>query len=435
MDLIQKTATGEDVAFADIRAELLNRVEPATVAHLPENELKKRVELLLSAIANERQLALNRIDQARMTQAVVDDITGLGPLETLLRDDTINDIMVNGPNEVYVERAGILERTDIRFRDQQHTLFVAQRIASTIGRRIDESNPMLDARLLDGSRVNIILPPLAVNGPYFSIRKFYRDVAELPVLVRNGAMTPNMARALNIAAKCRLNIIISGGTGAGKTTLLNAMSQSIGDGERVVTIEDVAELQLKKNHVLPLETRQANIEGRGEIGSRDLVKNALRMRPDRIIIGEVRGAEAFDMMQAMNTGHNGSMTTVHANSTDDAVRRIENMVQMAETALPVSAIRSQINSAVDMIVQVERMRDGVRRVTNVSQLVGIKDGELIVEALWQFRYVGEDASGRIQSRFAAHPCRPVFYDRLSYFGEGEAFLEALASDAEAGAHA
>jgi pilus assembly protein CpaF len=364
-----------------------------------------------------------------MTQAVVDDITGLGPLEFLLRDNSINDIMVNGPDEVYVERLGILERTNIRFRDKQHTLFVAQRIASTIGRRIDESNPMLDARLLDGSRVNIILPPLAVNGPYFSIRKFYRDVAELPVLVRNGAMSPNMAKLLNIAAKCRLNIIISGGTGAGKTTLLNAMSQSIGDGERVVTIEDVAELQLKKSHVLPLETRQANIEGRGEIGARALVKNALRMRPDRIIIGEVRGAEAFDMMQAMNTGHNGSMTTIHANTTEDAIRRIENMVQMAETALPVSAIRSQINSAVDMIVQVERMRDGIRRITNIAYLKGIENGEIIVESLSKFKYLGEK-DGKIISQFVSNTSRPPFFDRLSFFGEGEAFLEALSADSE-----
>jgi pilus assembly protein CpaF len=429
MDMSQKTATGEDVAFADIRAELLSRIEPSTVAHLPEEELVRRIERHLSAIANEQQLALNRQDQALMTQAVVDDITGLGPLEFLLRDNSINDIMVNGPDEVYVERLGILERTNIRFRDKQHTLFIAQRIASTIGRRIDESNPMLDARLLDGSRVNIILPPLAVNGPYFSIRKFYRDVAELPALVRNGAMSPNMAELLNIAAKCRLNIIISGGTGAGKTTLLNAMSQSIGDGERVVTIEDVAELQLKKSHVLPLETRQANIEGRGEIGARDLVKNALRMRPDRIIIGEVRGAEAFDMMQAMNTGHNGSMTTIHANTTEDAIRRIENMVQMAETALPVSAIRSQINSAVDMIVQVERMRDGIRRITNIAYLKGIENGEIIVESLSKFKYLGEK-DGKIISQFVSNTSRPPFFDRLSFFGEGEAFLEALSADSE-----
>ncbi len=429
MDMSQKTATGEDVAFADIRAELLSRIEPSTVTHLPEEELVRRIERHLSAIANEQQLALNRQDQALMTQAVVDDITGLGPLEFLLRDNSINDIMVNGPDEVYVERLGILERTNIRFRDKQHTLFIAQRIASTIGRRIDESNPMLDARLLDGSRVNIILPPLAVNGPYFSIRKFYRDVAELPALVRNGAMSPNMAELLNIAAKCRLNIIISGGTGAGKTTLLNAMSQSIGDGERVVTIEDVAELQLKKSHVLPLETRQANIEGRGEIGARDLVKNALRMRPDRIIIGEVRGAEAFDMMQAMNTGHNGSMTTIHANTTEDAIRRIENMVQMAETALPVSAIRSQINSAVDMIVQVERMRDGIRRITNIAYLKGIENGEIIVESLSKFKYLGEK-DGKIISQFVSNTSSPPFFDRLSFFGEGEAFLEALSADSE-----
>ena len=429
MNLHQKTATGEDVTFAEIRLELLSRIEPATVAHLPENELVRRIERLLTAIANERQLALNRLDQDRMTRAVVDDITGLGPLEDLLRDDTINDILVNGPDEVYVERLGILERTNIRFRDQQHTLFVAQRVASTIGRRVDESTPMLDARLLDGSRVNIILPPLAVNGPYFSIRKFYRDVAELPMLVQNGAMTPNMAKALGIAAKCRLNIIISGGTGAGKTTLLNAMSQQIGDGERVVTIEDVAELQLKKSHVLPLETRQANIEGRGEIGARDLVKNALRMRPDRIIIGEVRGAEAFDMMQAMNTGHNGSMTTVHANSAGDAVRRIENMVQMAETALPISAIRAQIDSAVDIIIQVERMRDGVRRITDVAYLDGFENGEIKVGSLWRFQYLGEDPSGKIRSAFVSAPARPPFFDRIDYFGEGAAFLEAVMADA------
>lgn len=431
MELHHKTATGEDIAFADIRAELLSQIEPATVAHLPEPELVRRIERLLSAIANERQLALNRFDQERMTRAVVDDITGLGPLEALLRDDTINDILVNGPDEVYVERRGKLELTNVKFRDRQHTLFVAQRVASTIGRRVDESNPMLDARLLDGSRVNIILPPLAVNGPYFSIRKFYRDVAELPILVRNGAMTPNMAKAIGIATKCRLNIVISGGTGAGKTTLLNAMSQQITDGERVVTIEDVAELQLKKSHVLQLETRQANIEGRGEIGARDLVKNALRMRPDRIIIGEVRGAEAFDMMQAMNTGHNGSMTTIHANSTVDAVRRIENMVQMAETALPISAIRAQIDSAVDLIVQVERMRDGVRRVTNIAYLKGLENGEIIVEPLWRFQYLGEEADGSIRSGYITAPTKPPFFDRLSYFGEGEAFLEAISADLEA----
>ena len=341
-----------------------------------------------------------------MTQAVVDDITGLGPLEFLLRDNSINDIMVNGPDEVYVERLGILERTNIRFRDKQHTLFVAQRIASTIGRRIDESNPMLDARLLDGSRVNIILPPLAVNGPYFSIRKFYRDVAELPVLVRNGAMSPNMAKLLNIAAKCRLNIIISGGTGAGKTTLLNAMSQSIGDGERVVTIEDVAELQLKKSHVLPLETRQANIEGRGEIGARDLVKNALRMRPDRIIVGEVRAGEAFDMLQAMNTGHDGSMTTVHANTPRDALSRLEQMIGMSGIEISPASARAQIASAIDVVVQVARLADGRRKVVSLAEVTGMESSTITMQEIFRFKQTARTAEGAVVGHFEATGIRP-----------------------------
>jgi pilus assembly protein CpaF len=308
-------------------------------------------------------------------------------------------------------------------------MHVAQRIASQIGRRVDESSPMLDARLADGSRVNVIIPPISLKGPCISIRKFSRAMMNMPKFVELGSVSKTLARALEIAARCRLNVIISGGTGSGKTTLLNALSTMIDHGERIVTIEDAAELQLQQPHVVQLETRPPNLEGKGQITQRDLVSNALRMRPDRIIVGEVRGSEAFDMMQAMNTGHNGSMSTIHANSARDALARIENMILMANVNLPIRAIRGQIVSAVDLIVQTERMRDGVRRVTEVMQVAGLEEDVISLGALFVYQYEGENADGSLRGTFKPTRVRPRFLPRLEYFNLGQAFLETLAEPA------
>ena len=325
---------------------------------MPHDLLTADMEQLVSEIATERRIQLNGREQRALASELVHDMLGLGPLEPLLEDDSINDIMVNGPDKMFVERRGKVVLSNMRFRDATHLANICQRIAAAVGRRIDESSPMVDARLKDGSRVNIVFPPLALDGPYMSIRKFGSKTIDFARLIEFGAMTPSVAKLLEIAGRARLNVIISGGTGSGKTTLLNAMSRMIDHGERIVTIEDAAELQLQQPHVVRLETRPASLEGRGEITQRDLVRNALRMRPDRIIIGEVRGGEAFDMLQAMNTGHDGSMSTIHANTTRDALTRIENMVQMGNMGLPSRAIRTQIVGAVDLIVQVERQRDG-----------------------------------------------------------------------------
>ena len=409
----------------EIRDVVLQRIEPASAIRMPREELTSRIGALVAAIADERRHLLNRAEQHALTAEIVDDIAGLGPLEALIQDDGINDVLVNGPSKIYVERAGKLELTPLRFRNDAHVLHVAQRIASSVGRRVDESSPMLDARLLDGSRVNIIIPPLSLAGPSISIRKFAKGKMDFARLAELGALTPALGKVLEIAARCRLNIIVSGGTGSGKTTLLNALSRQIDPGERIITIEDAAELQLQQPHVLPLETRPPNIEGAGEIVQRDLVRNALRMRPDRIILGEVRGSEAFDMMQAMNTGHHGSMSTIHANTTRDALARLENMILMANTSLPIPAIRAQVASAIDLIIQVERMRDGVRRIVEVVEVTG-REGDIItLSPLFAFRYQGETPDGRIRGVFEAHRNRPHFYPRLEYFGYGEAFMAAL----------
>ncbi|HEY6833815.1 MAG TPA: CpaF family protein, partial [Pseudolabrys sp.] len=351
-------STASSSAADVIRDEVLTRIEPAVAVHLTKSELGVRVDALVATIANEQRLLLNQAEQHALAVIIVDEMVGLGPLEPLLRDPTVNDILVNGPLMTFVERRGKLELTQLRFRNNAHVLHVAQRIASSIGRRIDESSPMLDARLADGSRVNVIISPLSLRGPCISIRKFSKSMMDLTKFTEIGSVSAPLAHALEIAARCRLNILISGGTGSGKTTLLNALSRMIDQGERIITIEDAAELQLQQPHVIQLETRPSNIEGRGEVAQRDLVRNALRMRPDRIIMGEVRGSEAFDMMQAMNTGHNGSMSTIHANSARDALARLENMILMANVNLPMSAIRGQITSAIDLVIQTERMRDG-----------------------------------------------------------------------------
>ena len=411
--------------------QILARVEPALAVRMTRAELTTRVEELVAEIADQGRLLLNHQEQQTLAAAMVDDMIALGPLESLLHDDTVSDILVNGPHQIYVEQRGKLVMTKVQFRNGLHVFHVAQRIASSIGRRVDESSPMLDARLADGSRVNVVIPPLSLKGPCISIRKFTRSFLDFSKLVALKSVSPELAQALEIAAQCRLNILISGGTGSGKTTLLNAMSSLIDLGERVVTIEDIAELQLQQPHVIPLETRPANVEGKGEVTQRDLVRNALRMRPDRIIVGEVRGGEAFDMMQAMNTGHNGSMSTVHANSARDALARVENMVLMANVNLPSRAIRGQMVSALDLVVQIERMRDGTRRVTELSEVVGMEGEVVILSNLFTFRYEGENPDGTLSGTFEASGVRPRFLPRLENYGLAVAFMKAIgAKEAE-----
>jgi pilus assembly protein CpaF len=397
-------------------------MDPVAVASTPPDRLELEVERLISEIATERRIQLNGRELA---SDLVHDMLGLGPLEILLEDDSIADIMVNGPGRVFIERSGKVVASSAKFRDTAHLSSICQRIAAAVGRRIDESSPMVDARLKDGSRVNIVFPPLALDGPYLSIRKFGRKAIDFNKLIEFGALTSQVARILEIAGRSRLNVIISGGTGSGKTTLLNAMSRMIDPAERVVTVEDAAELQLQQPHVVRLETRPPSLEGRGEITQRDLVRNALRMRPDRIIIGEVRSGEAFDMLQAMNTGHDGSMSTVHANTTRDALTRIENMVQMGNMGLPSRAIRTQIVGAVHMIVQVERQRDGGRRVIQVTEVCGMEGEVVILNDIFQWEMEGEGPDGRLRGRYKVSRARPNFLTRLSYFGLERAWFAAM----------
>jgi pilus assembly protein CpaF len=416
-------------ALLELRTLCLARLDPAAVASTPPDRLAIEVERLIADIATERRIQLNGREQRNLAGDLVHDMLGLGPLEALLEDDLVADIMVNGPFSVFVERRGKMELSPARFRDVAHLSNVCQRIAAGVGRRIDESSPMVDARLKDGSRVNIVFPPLALDGPYLSIRKFSKKSIDFARLIELGAMTPPVARVLEIAGRCRLNVIISGGTGAGKTTLLNAMSRMIDPGERIVTVEDAAELQLQQPHVVRMETRPPSLEGRGEVTQRDLMRNALRMRPDRIIIGEVRSDEAFDMLQAMNTGHDGSMSTVHANTTRDALTRIENMVQMGKMGLSSRAIRTQIVGAVHLIVQVERQRDGGRRVTQVTEVCGMEGEVVIMNDIFQLKNEGEDPDGRLRGRYCVSRARPGFQTRLDYFGLERAWVSAM-EDAE-----
>ncbi|MBV9734916.1 MAG: CpaF family protein [Acidisphaera sp.] len=411
--------------MTELRTLCLTRLDPAIVANTPPDRLEAEVERLIAEIATERRLQLNGREQRELAAELVNDMLGLGPLEPLLEDESVTDIMVNGPERVFVERRGKVTQSQVRFRDSGHVANICQRIAAAVGRRIDESSPMVDARLKDGSRVNIVFMPLALDGPYLSIRKFSRKVIDFAKLIQYGSLTPPVARILEIAARCRLNIIISGGTGSGKTTLMNAMSRLIDHGERIITVEDAAELQFQQPHVVRMETRPSSLEGRGEVTQRDLVRNALRMRPDRIIIGEVRGAEAFDMLQAMNTGHDGSMSTIHSNTTRDALTRIENMVMMGNLGLSARAIRTQIVGAVDVIVQVERQRDGGRRVTQVTELCGMEGEVVILNDIFLFDVEGESMDGKLHGRYRTSHARPSFLDRLSYFGLDRAWLAAL----------
>ncbi|MBR0680582.1 CpaF family protein [Roseomonas eburnea] len=415
---------------ADLRAICLARIDPASVAALPQEALFAEVERMIAEIADGQRIGLSAREQREVAAELVDDMLGLGPLAPLLEDETVTDIMVNGPFRVFIEQKGRLTLSNVRFRDGTHLAGIAQRIAAQVGRRIDESSPMVDARLPDGSRVNIIFPPLSLLGPCLSIRKFAKRKIDFQQMVQNGSVAPAMARILEVAARSRLNIIVSGGTGSGKTTMLNALSRLIDPTERIVTCEDAAELQLQQPHVIPLETRPANLEGRGEVTQRDLVKNALRMRPDRIILGECRGAEAFDMLQAMNTGHDGSMSTIHANTTRDAVTRIENMVLMGQTSLPARAIRQQIVSAVDLIVQIERMRDGVRRVTQLTEVCGLEGEVVVLNDIFQWEYEGEEPGGKLRGSYRVSRARPAFAPRLAYFGLDRAWFSALGEAGE-----
>jgi pilus assembly protein CpaF len=401
--------------ITELRNQCLLRIDPAAVAALPPDRLGPEVERLVAEIATERRIQLNGREQRQVASDLVHDMLGLGPLQSLLDDETVSDIMVNGPNRVFVERAGKVTLSDARFRDAAHVGNICQRIASSIGRRVDESSPMCDARLADGSRVNIVFTPLALDGPYISIRKFAKNRLTFARMVAGGSCSPQLAQILEIAGRARLNIIISGGTGSGKTTLMNAISTTIDPGERIVTIEDAAELQLQQPHVVRLETRPPSLEGKGEVTQRDLVRNALRMRPDRVIVGEVRSAEAFDMLQAMNTGHDGSMSTVHANTTRDAISRIENMVQMGNMGLPLRAIRTQIVSAVDLIVQVERQRDGKRRVTQVTDVIGLEGDVVTLNDIFYLEIDGESATGDLLTHYKVNRVRPSFQERLGYF--------------------
>jgi pilus assembly protein CpaF len=412
-------------ALKRLREAVLDRIRPEVAAQMAPDQLRVELEALIHELANRERVELSAREQARLTEEFVNEMTGYGPLEPLLKDDRIADILVNGPDKVFIEIGGKLQQSEIRFRNNDQLASIAQKIAAQVGRRVDESSPLCDCRLPDGSRVNIVFPPLALDGVSVSIRKFSRRRYDFNAMVENGSMSQPVARILEIAARSRLNIIVSGGTGSGKTTLLNALSRLIDHGERIVTIEDAAELQLQQPHVVRLETRPPNLEGSGEITQRHLVKNALRMRPDRIILGETRGSEAFDMLQAMNTGHDGSISTIHANTPRDALTRIENMVQMATANLPHDAIRNQIAAAIDLIIQIERMRDGQRRVVAVTEVVGLEGEVITMNDIFTFEYEGEDYRGRIHGKYVSGKHRPSFEARLHYFGLFDTWMEAL----------
>jgi pilus assembly protein CpaF len=414
-----------EAAKAQIQPLVLEHMDVAAAAEMPRAAFEAQLTGWVKELLAETKIQLNFIEQRELVDSLIADMLGLGPLEPLIADETINDIMVNGPKQVYVERRGKVELTDVQFRDDAHLMNVCTKIVTRVGRRIDESRPLVDARLADGSRVNIIIPPLALDGASISIRKFSKKSITLDTMAASSSISPAMATVLKIAARCRLNILISGGTGSGKTTLLNALSRMIDGTERTVTIEDAAELQLQQPHVVRLETRTANLEGTGEITMRDLLKNALRMRPDRIIIGECRGEEALDMLQAMNTGHDGSMSTIHANTPREALTRLENMIGMSGINLPSKAVRTQIASAVHMICQVNRMRDGQRRVTHLIEVVGMEGDIITTQELFTYQFQGEGSDGKLRGSFVSTGIRPAFLPRAEYFGLDRALLEAI----------
>jgi pilus assembly protein CpaF len=399
-----------------IHRQLLDRLNLASIDSLAREEVVGEIRKVVHDLLTREAVPLNLDEREDLVEQVLDEIFGLGPIEPLLKDPTVSDILVNTYQQVYIERNGKLEQTDVRFKDDRHLLQIIDRIVSAVGRRIDDSSPMVDARLADGSRVNAIIPPLAIDGPHMSIRKFKRDVLSAPDLMRTGSMTPAMLELLQGCVKARLNILISGGTGAGKTTLLNVLSESIPLSERIVTIEDSAELQLRQPHAVRLETRTANVEGAGAVSQRLLVINALRMRPDRIIMGECRGAEAVDMLQAMNTGHDGSLTTLHANTPRDALARLETMISMAGLTLPEKGMRQQIASAIDLVIQVSRLTDGRRKITSISEISGMEGEVITMQDIFVFDQEGIDEKGQVIGQFRATGIRPKFTDRLAAYG-------------------
>lgn len=403
---------------------LLERIDAEAAATLTKEELAEEFRPITNEVLGDLKLNLNRREQFALEKVLADELLGLGPLEELLSDPEVSDIMVNGPDQTYVERKGKLELAPIQFRDDQHLLQIAQRICSSVGRRVDQTTPLADARLKDGSRVNVIIPPLSLRGPAISIRKFSAKPITIDMMAKHGSMSDAMATALKIAGACRFNIVISGGTGSGKTTMLNALSKMIDPGERVLTIEDAAELRLQQPHWLPLETRPANLEGQGAVSIRDLVINALRMRPDRIILGEIRGPECFDLLAAMNTGHDGSMATLHANSPRECLARMENMVMMSDIKVPKEAISRQIADSVDLIVQVKRLRDGTRRTTSITEVVGMEGSVIVTQDLFTFEYLDETPEGKIIGDYKAHGLRPYSLDKAKQFGFDKALLDA-----------
>jgi len=401
---------------SDLHREILDRLDLEKLGRAAGDSARDEVLAIIRTSVNSEAVPLSFAERERLAREILDEIFGLGPLEPLLKDPTVSDILVNRYDRVYIERAGKLELTGLSFKDNGHLMQIIDRIVSRVGRRVDESSPMVDARLADGSRVNAIIPPLAIDGPSLSIRRFGRDPVTARNMIENKTLTEPMLELLSAMVKGRLNLLISGGTGAGKTTLLNVLSGYIPNSERIVTIEDAAELQMKQEHVVRLETRPPNIEGKGAVRQRQLVINSLRMRPDRIVVGEVRGEEAFDMLQAMNTGHEGSLTTVHANSQRDALARVENMVSMANLNIPERAVRHQITSAINAVVQIARLSDGTRKVMTISEIVGMDAESIGMQDIFVFERTGIDESGKVRGVFKATGMRPHFAERLATGG-------------------
>ncbi|UWQ23876.1 CpaF family protein [Leisingera aquaemixtae] len=399
-----------------LHRELLENLNLAALERAGEAELRSEIATIATEILAEKSIVLNREDRQQLTKELYDEVTGLGPLETLLQDESISDILVNGPHQIFVERSGKLQLSDITFKDEKHLMRIIDKIVSAVGRRVDESNPYVDARLADGSRFNAMVPPIAVDGSLVSIRKFKKDKLGIDDLVQFGAFTEEMAAYLQAAVSTRLNVIVSGGTGSGKTTTLNALSSFIDNSERILTIEDTAELQLQQTHVGRMESRPPNVEGKGEVSPRDCLKNALRMRPDRIIVGETRGEEVIDMLQAMNTGHDGSMTTIHANSARDGISRLENMIAMAGIEMPIKAVRSQIASAVNLIVQASRLQDGSRRMTSITEITGMEGDVISMQEIFRFQRVGLTPDNKIIGHFTATGVRSHYSERFRLWG-------------------
>lgn len=406
---------------SDIHAKIIDEMPEALQRAINQStgdkkEVRRMVENICAEEVHNNPFAVPLGDRERLVDELISEIMGLGPIEPFLQDSSVSEVMVNGPDSIYIERSGHLIKTETRFRNAEHLMHIIDRIVSAVGRRVDESSPMVDARLLDGSRVNVIIPPLSLIGPCLTIRKFSRDVLTVDKMIEFGSFDERMAQFLEACVRGRLNIVVSGGTGSGKTTLLNVLSSYVPESERIVTLEDSAELQLHQDNLVTLETRPANIEGEGEISMRDLVRNALRMRPDRIIVGEVRTGEALDMLQAMNTGHDGSMTTAHANSARDLLSRLETMVLMSGMELPLRAIRSQIASAVDIVVQIARMRDGSRKIINISEITGMEGDIITMQDLFRFEQQGIDSDGRLRGEFVSEGLRPLCSEKLELNG-------------------